>query len=222
MSKSLKQTIKVAIKKSFSYEIKNITLFISAFTHKYKSSNINYERLEILGDAVIQLCITELLFKKYPSYSEGNITVMRQNLVNTQNLNIIIAKLDLIDLIRSINSHYKGVKISSDIFESIIGAIFLDSDYSVVKKIIHTIFKSSLSEKLLVKDFKTQLQEYLHQKKLSLPVYLTKKLSKKSFIYEVTCKIPKTRIHETMLSNKVKPAQQQLAKIILKSINEKN
>ena len=93
---------------------------------------------------------------------------MRQNLVKTQNLNIIITKLNLIDLIKSINFHYKGDNISSDIFESIIGAIFLDSDYSVVKKIIHTIFKSSLSEKLLVKDFKTQLQEYLHQKKLSL------------------------------------------------------
>ena len=222
MNRSLEQTIKVAIKKSFSYEIKNITLFISAFTHKYNSSNSNYERLEILGDAVIQLCVTELLFKKYPSYSEGNITVMRQNLVKTQNLNIIITKLNLIDLIKSINLHYKGDNISSDIFESIIGAIFLDSDYSVVKKIIHTIFKSSLSEKLLVKDFKTQLQEYLHQKKLSLPIYTTKKSPKKSFIYEVTCKIPKTRIRKSMLSNKVKPAQQQLAKIILESLNEKN
>ena len=91
---------------------------------------------------------------------------MRQNLVKTQNLNIIIAKLDLIDLIKSINLHYKGSNISSDIFESIIGAIFLDSNYSVVKKIIHTIFKSSLSEKLLVKDFKTQLQEISSSKEI--------------------------------------------------------
>ncbi|MEL0280518.1 MAG: ribonuclease III domain-containing protein [Gammaproteobacteria bacterium] len=80
MSDSHSQLIARTISNSFGYDIKNINYFISALTHKSKSRN-NYERMEILGDAVLQLVITDMLFKKYKDSNEGRITVMRQNLV---------------------------------------------------------------------------------------------------------------------------------------------
>ena len=82
----MRNIIRDSVTESFNYEIKNINYFKDAFTHKSTSSSNNYERLEILGDAVLQLYITEILFIKYPKYSEGDITVMRQNLVNSENL----------------------------------------------------------------------------------------------------------------------------------------
>ena len=83
MNKDLVNSIVDSVSKSFNYKIDNIEYFITAFTHKSTSSSNNYERLEILGDAVLQLFITEMLFTKYPHINEGDITVMRQNLVNT-------------------------------------------------------------------------------------------------------------------------------------------
>ena len=77
MNKDLVINIVDSVNKSFNYKIDNIDYFITAFTHKSTSSSNNYERLEILGDAVLQLFITEILFTKYPHISEGDITVMR-------------------------------------------------------------------------------------------------------------------------------------------------
>ena len=75
-------TVKVGVAFFFNYKVNNVDYFITAFTHKSISPSNNYERLEILGDAVLQLFITEMLFSKYPDIDEGDITVMRQNLVN--------------------------------------------------------------------------------------------------------------------------------------------
>ena len=94
MSDSHNQLIKDIISDSFGYDIKNIDYFISALTHKSKSSKNNYERMEILGDAVLQLVITDMLFKKYKDSNEGRITVMRQNLVNKNNLRNYIQKFE--------------------------------------------------------------------------------------------------------------------------------
>ncbi len=221
MSKDLKQRIIDSIRKSFRYEIKDTDLFISAITHKSTSQSNNYERLEILGDAVIQLSITELLFEKYPKYSEGYITVMRQNLVNSKNLERIMNKLNLVHII-NLRNNLKDCNISCDVFESIIGAIFLDSNYNKSKRIIHSIFTPLLSDELLSKDNKTQLQEFLHSKKLSLPVYRTEKSTNKNYMYKISCSIPKTKINKSIYSNKVKPAQQELAQLVLSVLDESN
>ena len=82
------------IRNAFNYGICNSHFFSSALTHKSTSKD-NYERLEILGDAVLQLVITELLFNKYPDHKEGQITVIRQNLVNSKNLEKIFLSLKL-------------------------------------------------------------------------------------------------------------------------------
>ena len=222
MNKDLVNNIVDSVNKSFNYKIDNIDYFITAFTHKSTSSSNNYERLEILGDAVLQLFITEMLFTKYPHISEGDITVMRQNLVNTACLEKIYLSLDLKESTDKINKNLDGSRISSDILESVLGAIYLDSDNQTVKNIINIIFQPFISEGLLKKDSKSQLQEYLHSKRIALPTYKSTKSSKKSFKYLVTCKIPQMNINEQMYSNKIKYTEQLLARAILNKINEKS
>ena len=185
MNNQFETSIRDSVAKCLNYQIKNIEYFKDAFTHKSTSSLHNYERLEILGDAVLQLYITEILFIKYPNYSEGDITVMRQNLVNSENLDEIFISLGLKNISDKINKQLKGSNVYSDIFESIMGALYLDCDSSTVKSIIYKIFKPLISKKLLKKDSKSQLQEYLHSKKISLPDYVTTKSKKK--IFQVSC-----------------------------------
>ena len=110
------------ISKAFSYKVCNVHYFSSALTHKSISKD-NYERLEILGDAVLQLVITELLFIKYPDHNEGQITVIRQNLVNSKNLEKIFLSLKLEKIFKEINPSLSKSNIYSDIFEALIGAI---------------------------------------------------------------------------------------------------
>ena len=103
MNKDLVNSIVESVYKSFNYKVNNVDYFITAFTHKSISPSNNYERLEILGDAVLQLFITEMLFYKYPHIDEGDITVMRQNLVNIKCLEKIYLSLDLREIVDKIN-----------------------------------------------------------------------------------------------------------------------
>ena len=222
MNKDLVNSIVESVYKSFNYKVNNVDYFITAFTHKSISPSNNYERLEILGDAVLQLFITEMLFYKYPHIDEGDITVMRQNLVNIKCLEKIYLSLDLREIVDKINKNLDGSRIYSDILEAVLGAIYLDSDGETTKNIIDAIFKPLVSDRLLTKDSKSQLQEYLQCKKIQLPTYTSSKSSKKHFKYLVSCKIPQINISEQMYSNKIKFTEQLLAQTILNKINEKS
>ena len=214
-------TIAEFISNAFNYKICNVHNFSSALTHKSTSKD-NYERLEILGDAVLQLVITELLYNKYPDHQEGQITVIRQNLVNSKNLERIFLSLKLEKIFKKINPSFLKGNVYSDIFESLIGAIYLDSNYETVRDTIHNLFIPSLSENLFQKDSKTLLQEYMHSKQLRLPMYSTSPIKNSRYNYLVTCEISDLNIKESLQANKVKPAEQELAHAILNRLYEKS
>ena len=205
----------------FSYKVCNVHYFSSALTHKSISKD-NYERLEILGDAVLQLVITELLFIKYPDHNEGQITVIRQNLVNSKNLEKIFLSLKLEKIFKKINPSFVKGNVYSDIFESLVGAIYLDSNYETIRNTIHDLFIPTLSDNLFQKDSKTLLQEYMHSKQLRLPIYSTSPIRNSRYNYLVTCEISDLNIKESLQTNKVKPAEQELAHAILKKLYEKS
>ena len=209
------------INKAFNYSICNVQYFTSAFTHK-NTSDDNYERLEILGDSVLQLTVTELLFIKYPEYTEGQITVVRQNLVNSKSLKKIFHSLNLEDIFKKMNPKFTEGNIYSDIFESLIGALYLDSNYEAVREIIHILFIPLLSDNLSDKYAKTLLQEYMHSKKLKLPRYSTSVIKHAKYNYLISCELLDLNIKESLQSNKVKPAEQKLARSLLNKLNEKN
>ena len=209
------------INNAFNYSICNIQYFASAFTHK-NTSDDNYERLEILGDSVLQLTVTELIFIEYPKFTEGQITVVRQNLVNSKSLERIFLLLKLEDTFRKMNPKFTEGNIYSDIFESLIGALYLDSNYEAVREIIHILFIPLLSDNLSDKDAKTLLQEYMHSKKLKLPRYSTSVIKHAKYNYLITCELLDLNIKESLQSNKVKPAEQKIARALLNKLNEEN
>jgi len=220
LNNTINQQIIDSIHRAFNYKLSNVKYFKSALTHK-STSHDNYERLEILGDSVLQLLITEILYSKFPYYTEGEITISRQNLVNSKSLEDIFKSLKLTAIFSKINPRFGEGNIYSDLFESIIGALYLDSSFEEVKKIVNNLFLPLISDNILDKDSKTILQEFLHSKKINLPVYKTSQINNSRYKYLISCEIEEINIKESTYSNKVKPAEQKLACIIYKKINEK-
>lgn len=213
-----------------NYEFINTDLLLEAITHK-SISKINYERLEFLGDAVIQLIITEYLFKKYPNHQEGDLSREKQIVVSKKILSSISINIGLINVLRSNNLKFESndslkESLSTDIIESIIGAIFLDSDYVQCQKIVLEIFSEHLDgiETIGQKDPKTLLQEYMQSIGQPLPIYSTTKISGPSHdpMFKITCRLKIYKNSESVTSKTVQSGQQEVSEVFLKKIkNEK-
>jgi ribonuclease-3 len=213
-----------------NYEFSNTDLLLEAITHK-SISKVNYERLEFLGDAVIQLIITEYLFKKYPDHQEGHLSREKQAIVSKKVLSNISINIGLLNVLRSNNLTFESndslkESLSTDIMESIIGAIFLDSDYRECEIIILKIFSEYLGsrESIGQKDSKTLLQEYMQSIGQPLPVYDTLKLSGPSHDpkFKITCKLEIYKNTQSVISKTVQSGQQEVSKVLLNKIkNEK-
>ena len=130
------------IEKKIKYRFIDKNLLKIALTHpSYKKSDFNYQRLEFLGDAIIDHVISNYLFNKFPNDNEGKLTQKRASLVNSKHLGKLGINLDLIKYARfdsciDIRDKKVIINISSDIYEAIIGAISLDSNYINAKKVI--------------------------------------------------------------------------------------
>ncbi len=125
------------LSKVLGFSIKNPEFYFEAFSLKSSSKkNSNYERLEFLGDAVLGSIISCYLFENYPNANEGYLTQMKSKIVNRKNLNKLGDDLNLTKFIRNGNNAVLSENISGNLFEALIGAIFLDTDYENSKKIV--------------------------------------------------------------------------------------
>ena len=169
--------------KQFGYRPKKLELFQRALTHK-SISNITdglspNERLEFLGDAIFDAVVAEYLYERFPDQDEGYLTKVKSKIVSRNTLGQIGEQMDL----RSMINYQKGrtIKIATlegNAFEALIGAIYLDSGYDIVKKIIiHHIFRLHLDlTNLLDKeiDFKSKLFIWCQKNKLELDFFVLK------------------------------------------------
>ena len=178
------------------YEFKNNSLLDLAFTHS-SFSKTNNERLEFLGDSVLNLVITKYLFENYPELDEGKMSRVRSNLVNQETLSSLSKNLGLEKNIKlsageeKTNGREKK-SILSNTFEALIGAIYLDSNLDVVLDYIKTVYGELLTNVNLIKnnkDPKSVLQEYCQGKFLPLPHYNTTEIKDKSNTFETVCSI---------------------------------
>lgn len=126
------------------YKVKNQLLYIAAFTHRSmnikdkKGNALNYERLEFVGDAMLSAVIAAYLFEEVPHGDEGYLTKMRSKVVSREHLNELGKELKLIDLVESkIPKSNFGNNIHGNLFESLVGAIYLDKGYKCCEKFIH-------------------------------------------------------------------------------------
>ncbi len=136
---------------------------------------MNYERLEFLGDSIIGSVVSEWLFKKYPDKNQGYLSKKKSLLVSRNNLSLVGKKLKLIDyayIDKSVDLSFETTnnRIISDLYESIVAAIFLDSNYKNVKIFIKKTLldNNSIEDK---KDYKSQLNEFCYKDKIALPIY---------------------------------------------------
>ena len=118
----------------------NLSVFRLAFKHSSRSSDAytSNERLEYLGDAILDSVISDYLFKKYPKRGEGFLTEMRSKIVSREHLNELGKDLDLLDLLESKMSKVNfGENIHGNVFEALVGAIFLDKGYQACEHFIY-------------------------------------------------------------------------------------
>lgn len=123
----------------------NLEVYQKAFTHSSvnktddKGNAISYERLEFLGDAILGSVIATYLYKEVPNQNEGYLTKMRAKIVSRENLNSLGKQLGLIDLVESkVSKKNIGENIHGNLFEALIGAIYLDKGYAACEKFINT------------------------------------------------------------------------------------
>jgi ribonuclease III len=160
------------------YRFKDKGLLETALTHRSVGKD-NYERLEFLGDAVLGFVISEILFQTCPDAAEGVLTRLRSSLVKRESLAKLARGLELGEFIRlgpgeRKSGGWRRDSILANTLEAIIGAVYLDSDYSQCKRFIMALYKDMLNGldiENIDKDPKTVLQELMQSKKMSLPVY---------------------------------------------------
>jgi ribonuclease III len=134
----------IQLKKVLGFKPKNIQIYKTAFTHRSmnikdgEGNAINYERLEFLGDAMLGAVIASHLYLEVPGGDEGYLTKMRSKIVSREHLNELGKDLNLIKLIESkISSTQFGDNIHGNLFEALIGAIFLDKGFKYCEKFIY-------------------------------------------------------------------------------------
>lgn len=145
-----------------------------ALTHRSFSKRKNNEQLEFLGDAVLELAVSLMLYLKFPTKKEGELTMLRSNIVNTENLAKIAKKLNLNEKVKVKKVGPDSMsKITVDALEALIGAYFLYFGWEKVYNLLEEIFKKDIEKfsQQPIKNPKNILQEYYQQKKLPLPQY---------------------------------------------------
>jgi ribonuclease-3 len=172
------------LEKLIGSSIKNRTYFVQALVHRsFLEENEDYmfsnERLEYLGDSVLNLIIGEYLFSKFPAEEEGFLTKVRAKMVNRNALNITAENIQLADFLLLSSNVSQNVisnskSILSDALEALIGAIYLDSGLEACKKFIIRVIADPILEEgehLIDENYKSQLLEIAQANKLSTPIY---------------------------------------------------
>ncbi|CAL4042593.1 Ribonuclease 3 [Buchnera aphidicola (Phyllaphis fagi)] len=183
------------------YNFKKQELLNQALTHRSASSKHN-ERLEFLGDAILNFVMTNILYKNFSHFDEGQMSRIRSKLVQGHTLAKIAYEFNLGIYLKLgqgewNNGGFSKESILTNTIEAIIGSIFLDSNIKTVENVIQIWYKKRLKNihfKNLIKDPKTRLQEYLQSKCLSLPVYFIVQAYGEAHnqLFTVCCRINKT------------------------------
>lgn len=168
------------LSRQLGYQFTHPSLPHQALTHRSFDSKRNYERLEFLGDALLGMIVGEALYHRYPQEDEGRLTRMRATLVRQECLVKIAKSLTLGDyLILGIGERKGGgrhrASILADAVESLIGAIYLDSqDINIVRRCVLAWYGDmieNVNNQKVLKDAKSRLQEWLQAKQIELPTY---------------------------------------------------
>jgi len=207
------------------YQFKHLDLLEQALTHRSHSRNNNNERLEFLGDSVLNLVISEHIYQRQPEADEGELSRIRSSLVKQEALARVARDIGLGDFIylgggELKSGGFRRASILSDTLEAIIGAIYLDSGFKPARNTVLFLYRDyllTLPDTDTLKDSKTRLQEYLQSKQIDLPEYTVIKTTGKSHdqVFTIICSVEMLQLQSKGTGSSRKKAEQDAAKKVL-------
>lgn len=210
-----------------SHTFKDAALLQQALTHRSHGS-VHNERLEFLGDSILNCVVASLLFERYSKIDEGDLSRLRANLVKQQSLYEIAQRLELSHFLRLGEGELKSggfrrPSILADTLEALFGAIFLDAGFNAARDVIRSLYipiLDSVDPKTLGKDAKTLLQEYLQGKKIALPQYnvVATHGAAHNQEFEIECLVPKLDIQVFGTGGSRRAGEQAAAKLALEAV----
>ncbi|CAH2796583.1 MAG: Ribonuclease III (EC [uncultured Paraburkholderia sp.] len=209
------------------YEFRNAELLRQALTHRSHSATHN-ERLEFLGDSVLNCAVAALLFQRFGKLDEGDLSRVRANLVKQQSLYEIARALNISEGLRLGEGElrsggFRRPSILADTLEAVLGAIFLDGGFEAAQTVIKRLYIPILDHidpRTLGKDSKTLLQEYLQSHKIALPTYIVVATQGAAHNqqFEVQCTVPKLDVKVSGSGASRRAAEQAAAKKALDEV----
>ena len=210
------------------YRFDDTRLFAQALTHR-SAHSLNNERLEFLGDAVLDFVISEAIFRLREEADEGDLSRLRSSLVKDTSLAHIASELGLGEHLilgsgeRKSGGHRRA-SILADALEAIFGAVYLDSGFSAAREMIERLFAerlATLPEASELRDPKTRLQEWLQARKLSLPHYELTNVTGKDHRqrFEVSCTVSELSQTTEGAASSRRKAEQQAARHMLQVLS---
>lgn len=214
---------------SLAYTFQSPQLLALALTHR-SFSGVNNERLEFLGDGVLNFIIAHQLYHRFPKLAEGDLSRLRAQLVKEATLSEISQGLNLGDMLKLGEGELKSAgwrrpSILADALEALIGAVYLDGGFAAAEALVNKLFAEKLETidpKVIDKDAKSQLQEYLQSKKYELPDYNVVLIEGEAHAqsFKVQCVIKALNIVTEGAGTSRRNAEQQAAQLAMDKISQ--
>jgi ribonuclease-3 len=211
------------------YTFRDAGLLQQALTHRSHSS-LHNERLEFLGDSILNCVVASILYERFSHLDEGDLSRLRANLVKQQSLYEIAQKLELSQFLRLGEGELKSggfrrPSILADTLEALLGAIFLDAGFDAARDAIRAFYiplLDTVDPRTLGKDAKTLLQEFLQSRKISLPTYnvIATHGAAHSQEFEIECLVPKLGIQVFGRGGSRRAGEQAAARLALETAEQ--
>lgn len=213
-----------ALQERLGYRFVHEALLRQALTHRSHGASHN-ERLEFLGDSVLNCAVASMLYERFGRLDEGDLSRVRANLVKQQSLYEVAQRIELgagllLGEGEQKSGGFRRPSILADTLEAVFGAIFLDGGFDPAQQTIRRLYKpilDTVDPNTLGKDAKTLLQEWLQSRKIPLPVYAVVAThgAAHSQLFEVECAVPKLSIQVLGSGGSRRAAEQAAAKLAL-------
>jgi ribonuclease III len=210
--------------KCIGYQFNNAAILTQALTHRSFAAN-NNERLEFLGDSVLNFIIAHQLYNRFSKLPEGDLSRLRAALVKESTLSEIASRLNIGESLKlgegELKSEgWKRPSILADTLEAIVGAVYLDGGFAAAETLVLKLYEQKLANidpKIIDKDAKSQLQEYLQGKKIELPDYNVVSIEGEAHAqtFKIECVIQKLHISTVGEGTSRRIAEQQAAQLAL-------
>ncbi len=214
---------------ALGYTFQDPDLLAAALTHR-SAGGPNNERLEFLGDAVLNCVVAQLVFREFATAPEGELSRFRASLVSGESLAVIAAELGLGDRLKMGSGELKSggfrrKSMLADGFEALLGAIYLDGSFDAAARVIETLFLPRLDRlptAAELKDPKTRLQEALQARGVALPLYAIESIAGEAHnqLFRVSCRVESLGLKAEGEGPGRRRAEQEAAQKILEQLGE--